>query len=187
MTTTNTISNGDDIIDSRDVIARIEELEGYRDDAQEGKPEIPSDQTEPRASVALNGSADPCASCGVAGGMEHADECEGGTHDLESQFQITNGEIYWQSIGWDEDEAEELRVLLALQEEAEGSADWTHGETLIRDSYFEDYARELAEDIGAVPKDRWPCSHIDWEAAADDLKQDYMSVDFDGVEYWIRG
>jgi len=32
MNTTTTISNMDDIIDSRDVIARIEELEGERDD-----------------------------------------------------------------------------------------------------------------------------------------------------------
>ena len=28
-------------------------------------------------------------------------------------------------------------------------------------------------------------SHIDWEAAADVLKQGCASVDFDGVEYWI--
>jgi hypothetical protein len=58
---------------------------------------------------------------------------------------------------------------------------------LIRDSYFEDYARQLAEDIGAIDsKASWPNNHIDWEDATDALKQDYTEVDFDGVSYWIR-
>lgn len=74
-----------------------------------------------------------------------------------------------------------------LAKEGEGSPDWPHGETLIRDSYFEDYARQLAEDTGMLKGDEeWPLRHIDWEAAAGELKQDYFSVDFDGVEYWIR-
>lgn len=84
-------------------------------------------------------------------------------------------------------EGEELKALEDLAEEAEGSPDWPHGETLIRDSYFEDYARELAEDTGMVKgNEDWPLRHIDWEAAADELKGDYFSVDFDGVDYWIR-
>ena len=49
------------------------------------------------------------------------------------------------------------------------------------------YARQLAEDIGAVNPDAlWPYNYIDWEAAADDLKQDYASIEFDGVTYWMR-
>lgn len=32
----------------------------------------------------------------------------------------------------------------------------------------------------------WPLRHIDWDAAAEELKQDYTSVEFDGVTYWIR-
>ena len=82
---------------------------------------------------------------------------------------------------------DELKALKELAEEASGSPDWEYGETLIRDSYFENYARELAEDTGAIKGDEdWPLRHIDWEAAADELKNDYFSVDFDGVEYWIR-
>lgn len=82
---------------------------------------------------------------------------------------------------------DDQKAFEALAKEAEGSPDWEHGETLIRDSYFEDYARELAEDTGMVKGDEdWPLRHIDWEAAADELKNDYFSVDFDGVEYWIR-
>lgn len=82
---------------------------------------------------------------------------------------------------------EDQEIFEALAEEVKGSPDWEYGETLIRDSYFEDYARELAEDIGAISGDeKWPLNHIDWESAADELRQDYFSVDFDGVDYWIR-
>ena len=86
------------------------------------------------------------------------------------------------------DDAAELHALRTLQEQAEGYSDFRDGELLVRDSYFEQYAQELAEDIGAINRDAtWPNNHIDWEAAADALKADYTSVDYDGVEYWIRG
>ena len=85
------------------------------------------------------------------------------------------------------DTKEERLALEALAEEADNSPDFPHGEALIRDSYFTKYAQELAEDIGAIDRDAdWPLSHIDWEGAANALKVDYISVDFDGVEYWIR-
>ena len=59
---------------------------------------------------------------------------------------------------------------------------------LIANYYFEDYARQLAEDIGAIDRNQgWPACHIDWEAAAENLKMDYISVSFEGREYWIRG
>jgi hypothetical protein len=118
-----TFSNADYLIDSREVISRIEYLEAFTED--------------------------------------HPD------HD---------------------DAARELKILRALENDAEGyAADWHHGKTLIRDSYFEDYARDLAEDIGAIKSDAgWPYEHIDWPAAAAALQGDYTSVEFDGVTYWIR-
>ncbi len=61
--------------------------------------------------------------------------------------------------------------------------------TLIRDSYFEDYARELAEDVGALNAEwssQWPYSCIDWEQAARELQMDYTAADLDGVTYWAR-
>lgn len=87
----------------------------------------------------------------------------------------------------DDDERTELAALRRLAEEGEGLADWRYGETLIRDSYFTEWAQEYAEDNGAIPEANiWPGSYIDWEAAADALKMDYTSVDFDGVTYWGR-
>jgi hypothetical protein len=86
-----------------------------------------------------------------------------------------------------DNEKEELKILKELAEEASGSPDWPYGETLIRDSYFTEYAQDLAEDIGAINSEsNWPNNCIDWEQAARELQMDYMSVDFDGVEYWIR-
>lgn len=126
------ISDGDDVIDSRDVIARIEHLS----------------QLEQPGPVDLGP--------------------EDNAVDQDSLFA-------------------ELRALRALADEAEGSPDWTHGETLIADSHFQAYAQELAEDIGAIQANAsWPNNHIDWEAAADALKQDYFSVEFGSTTYWIR-
>ena len=81
----------------------------------------------------------------------------------------------------------ELADLLELQEEAEGASDWVHGETLILDSYFEEYARELASDIVDTAENlEWPYRHIDWEGAANELQGDYTSVDAGAFTYWIR-
>ena len=84
-------------------------------------------------------------------------------------------------------EIDELEALKALAEQCKGYGDWEHGEALIRDSYFEQYAQEMAENIGAIDHGaRWPLSHIDWPAAADELRADYMEVDFDGEAYQMR-
>jgi len=68
---------------------------------------------------------------------------------------------------------------------------WEHAivnePVLIADSYFEQYAQQYAEGIGAVEDSaRWPANRIDWEEAASDLQMDFAMVDFGGVEYWTR-
>lgn len=87
----------------------------------------------------------------------------------------------------------ELDDLTDLIDELRGSGgdhqwegDW-FPVTLIRDSYFQDYAQETAEDSGAINRDSpWPNNHIDWESAARELQIDYESVEFDGTTYWYR-
>ncbi len=81
----------------------------------------------------------------------------------------------------DEDEIEELKIL----EESEN--DWPSDETMIREDKFEDYARDLAEDIGAMKdSDSWPYTCIDWEKAADELRVDYSEIEIDGYTYLYR-
>lgn len=148
------ITNREDVIDSRDIIDRIEYLEDERttlsdkvDEAQEGMDD------------------------------------EGPTTNALKDAQTALAD-------WDEsDEGQELKALEALQDEAEGySSGWRHGATLIRDSYFTEYAEDLASEVTEYNPNKvsWPFTCIDWEKAADELKQDYTSVDFDGVDYWIR-
>ena len=88
------------------------------------------------------------------------------------------------------DDIIDFRDILArikdLQESRANDPD-CFGETLIRDSYFEEYARDFAEDCCKMPTNiQWPYPRTDWSEAAEQLKMDYMSVDFDGVEYWIK-
>ena len=91
------------------------------------------------------------------------------------------------------EESEELETLESILEELKGcggdeqwGGDW-YPLTLIRDSYFEDYAQELAEECGMVNADaKWPNNCIDWEKAARELQWDYSLVEFDGVDYWYR-
>lgn len=142
-------TNHDDIIDSRDIIARIEEL-----------------------GDSLRAACDQ--SYGEAGATD-------------AQFPAWLAKVKSDTDSEHYDELTEWLALKALADEAEGCADWQHGEQLIRDSYFETYAQELADDCGMINSDStWPNNCIDWEKAARELQMDYTSVDFDGVTYWIR-
>lgn len=90
------------------------------------------------------------------------------------------------------DNAEELTALESILEDLAGNGgdeqwegDW-YPVTLIRDSYFQDYAQELAEDCGFISSNEWPARCIDWEQAARELQMDYTSTEIDGVTYWYR-
>jgi hypothetical protein len=87
----------------------------------------------------------------------------------------------------DEDEEAELKALEEFAEQLSGYGDWAHGETLIRQSYFQEYAQNLAEDIGAIQRGMaWPYTCIDWEQAANELAMDYTQAEFDGETYLMR-
>ncbi|MGE8165214.1 hypothetical protein ACQKRQ_34325 [Paraburkholderia sp. NPDC080076] len=57
------------------------------------------------------------------------------------------------------------------------------GEILVRDTAFAEYVRAQAEERCGTG---WPMSHVNWERAADDARVDWLSVEFDGVTYWVR-
>ena len=151
MKTTEEISNSQDILDSRDVIARIEYLQDERAALADRLEELQGDEV-----------------------TNHVSEI------AEAEAALDE---------WDaSEEGAELKSLQSFAEEAEGyCSDWKHGEALIRDSHFEEYAQQLAEDIGAIPDDaKWPCDCIDWEKAASELRMDYTAVSFGKVTYWTR-
>jgi hypothetical protein len=80
-----------------------------------------------------------------------------------------------------DDDRIELKELREFKDAVEGYCDWLHGEQIIPDDEFADYAEGLAEDIYDVP-DHWPFNHIDWGTAAEDLKRDY--IEHEG--YYVR-
>lgn len=88
----------------------------------------------------------------------------------------------------DQDIVEEFMRLRDLDEQGQRIAsDWTFGETLIREDYFVEYAEDYAGDVGLINEEaRWPNNHIDWEAAAEDLKQDYSTVTYGDATYLVR-
>lgn len=128
------LNNTDDIIDVRDMIARVEELEDERDafDTESGNFED-SDEGAELAKL----------------------------EEVLADLQGMGGDEQWRG-------------------------DW-YPITLIRDTYFKDYAQELAEEIGAIPEGAtWPCTCIDWDQAARELQYNYSGVEIDGITYWTR-
>jgi len=153
------IDNTQDTIDVRDVIARFEELEAELQERHEAG-QFMSDFDD-----WITNSIDNSAP--VLAAFEDGDQVQS---DIEEFYK--------------------LRELLDDLKGQGGDEEWRgawYPVTLVKDDYFKEYAQGLAEDIGAVPKDlSWPACHIDWDAAADALQNDYTSVDYDGETYWTR-
>ena len=70
-----------------------------------------------------------------------------------------------------EDEHAEHRAFWDAIVSAFGESAAEEGLILVADSYFVEYAEQLADDLGLIPEAHsWPASYIDWEAAARDLR-----------------
>lgn len=156
---TKSISSSDDIIDSRDVIARIEELESDRESLSDAVTEAQEEFS--------GGCGDDVDRQNAMSALASAKE------DLQE---------------WDDSEdAEELKKLKELAEKCENEGDWTHGVSLINDNYFEDYAKQTAEDLGLISGEtQWPATCIDWERAANELKSDYTCIEWDDETFYLR-
>lgn len=139
---TTTIDNTQDVMDSRDIIERLQEL---RDEIE-----------------------------GIEGDDFDRSKVSGPDDPVEKELR------------------DELVQLEKFADECSGSPDWEHGESVIRGTHFTDYIEELIKDCYPMPKELnsgdWPWRHmtVDYEAAAEEAKQDYICAEFDGVEYYIR-
>ena len=81
------------------------------------------------------------------------------------------------------DEQKELAELEELESEV---TEWSDGNTLIPESEFTGYCREMLEDCGDLLKGPPHYVVIDWDATADNIKADYSAVDFQGETYLYR-
>ena len=134
-----------DIIDSRDIIERKQELQDEYDYFVEERDQAKLD-------------------------AEEADEA----------FD-ENAHVFY-----DEDELNQLAKICEDGESQFGSS-WESGVTLIAEHYFADYARDFAEDVGAISREyNWPNNHIDWEAAGNELMMDYSCIEINGTYYYGR-
>lgn len=160
-----------DVMDIRDIIDRIEEIEGEQNALVNAYTEEQDDTSE-RFHNAINALSNfwGCAPEEVADSVAA----------LSNPADTFNGD----------EEAAAMRAFIEQSRGYGGDHEWENSwfpVTFIRDSYFKDYAEELAEEIGAIPKESaWPACHIDWEAAARALQMDYTSGEFNGVTYWAR-
>jgi antirestriction protein len=87
------------------------------------------------------------------------------------------------------EERYQLSLILSDLKGAGGDEEWRddwYPLTLISESHFVDYVREMLEDCGDIPKDLPHYIHIDWKSTARDVGMDYSSVEIDGSTYFYR-
>ncbi len=122
--------------------------------------------------------------------QERIDELQSEFDSLVDEYEDVDGEedAGEDLLNWLEENGDEFVTLLEVKEEVEQyTSEWDDGAFMIADNHFEDYAQELAEDTGAIDrKAKWPLTHIDWDAAAEELKCDYSEVTIAGESYWIQ-
>jgi chromosome segregation ATPase len=67
--------------------------------------------------------------------------------------------------------ADEILKLLSFRNK------FSSDDTLISEEAFEDYARDLVDFSSSVNLSKWPYNHIDWRAAANELRMEYTEVE----------
>lgn len=116
-------------------------------------------------------------------------ERENLTEATDEDREEIEGRIEAAQSDFGEAEAAELKALEDLKDEVgeyHGKIS-TDGGPFVDEDDFEDYARELAEEIGAIDKNAsWPNTCIDWKQAAEELQMDYSSIEWNGTTYLYR-
>ena len=209
------LDNTQDAIDSRDIIERIEELREQSNASRWAvgfnMPGYMPDSVDLYDSPEEAGAALAETMRQHAAELEDVDDIDGDEAALSAQLDewadaldADNAGEWGNTIGQyhyfindrgqqiDSDDLDELKTLEALAAECEGYGDWEHGATLIHEDYFTSYIEELIDDCYELPKEltsgEWPYRHItiDYEAAAQEAKADYIEVDYDGVTYLMH-
>jgi hypothetical protein len=85
-----------------------------------------------------------------------------------------------------EEDQEELEALYDLAEDFEDYAGDPENASAIRDSYMEDYAMELGDDLAGVGQESFLFSYVRWGDLAENLKTDMSEIRFRGTTYFVR-
>ena len=87
----------------------------------------------------------------------------------------------WKYV-WSE-EIEHIEEIDSIENEV---SEFNDGTTLIDESDMEEYVKDLLEELGYIPKDFPSWIKIDWSYTADNVRQDYSEVTYQGTEYFYR-
>jgi hypothetical protein len=98
------------------------------------------------------------------------------SRDIEDRINELTQEGYSLSI----EEEDELTTLKEIKSKLEVCSDWEYGELIINEDYFVEYTKEHIHDCYEIEEQQttWPYRHqtFDYEAAAEELKNDYISA-----------
>lgn len=156
---------GDDVIDSRDIITLQEEMSDELDTLKE----VLETREDDYLCYKTDGGDDPTI--------------------IEDMIEAINDA----KSDLDNFEMDDFNTLNELVSEGESSHDWSYGETLIHESYFEDYIKDMINECWEMPKEidsgKWPWRHMEmnWANAAEEAKNsDYFEINVGGETYYIR-
>lgn len=144
-------------LDTRDLDKRLNELKALRDAVADAKAALRDAESDP----------------------EHRTEGS----DAAELFNQAENALDSARADFGADEQKELAELEELESEV---SEWSDGNTLIPESEFTDYCRELLEDCGDIPKNLPHYVVVNWDATADNIKADYSTVNFQGETYLYR-
>ena len=88
---------------------------------------------------------------------------------------------------WKEDFEDELTEIEEIDTiENELGSEFDYGVALVDVDDFEEYVEDLLDELGYIPKDFPSWIEIDWEATANNVRQDYTEVEYQGNSYLGR-
>lgn len=167
---------GKDVLDSRDIEARIDELESERSDWEDERKEwdelveqIRVIENEKTVFESSDDPEDPDAEFPGQGELDRLQDELDNMHEPDDEFEYQD----------------ELDTLVEMRDEV-GSSEWTYGLTLVHESYWVEYVEEFVKDIGDIPHNVPSYIEIDWEATASNIKVDYAEVTVENETYFYR-
>ena len=88
---------------------------------------------------------------------------------------------------WKEDFEDELKEIEEIDTiENELGSEFDYGITLVDVDDWEEFVEQDLKDLGYIPKDFPSWIEIDWEATANNVRQDYTEVEYQGNSYLGR-
>lgn len=167
------ITFSEDVLDSRDIQERFDELESELEDLQ-SELDVNKEAYEDKK--------DDLENDGLT--EEDIEEIQ---YELESLKEDLDGSQN-NLDEWLAENEEEFELLKECIDKFGDYGEWKYGATLIHEDYWEEYVEELCKDIGDIPSDLpwYIANHIDWEGVSREIAMDYMTEEIKGNTYYMR-